>query len=389
MQDNIPSPISAVNSPFAAFTFEARIPHILGQIKTDNKLSHQQESALDELVSAIKTGRVKAEKDDFLDHDWPYWSSFAQAYHGKRYTEIPFYPSEAYIYYQVMRIMGYPHTGADPFVKIKTDGLADNRDFLASFAETHANSRQVFNEAHFMVLLYNNLWANSADLSQLDADDVLRDASLRGKLVIDDTKTLFILVSNPKITSVDFIVDNAGAELLSDLFLIDYLLHTRQVEHITIHTKQYPIFVSDATDSDVVKHLKLLRDFKITALSQFADTIQSYLDEGKLHVQSHPFWNSPLHFDDIPDDLTRSFANDTILLFKGDANYRRLFGDREWATSTPIEQVLDYFKSPCVSIRTLKSEIVLGLTDSQVLALDEEDKNWRINGRYGLVMVAP
>lgn len=387
-QHTLPTPISANNSPFAAFTFAKRIPFIFNQIKSNNALTPAQADELSRLLTEIQTGTATPQQKDFLPADWPFWEKFVREFTGLTYAEIPFFEAEAYLYYRIMRIMDYPNTGTDPFATLKTAGLGDNIAFLDAFAQKHLSEREALSEAYFTLLLYNTLWANSADLSQLDANDVLRDTSLRGRLVIDDTRDFHAQISAPSTTTVDYIVDNAGIELIADLFLADYLLHTDQVQEIILHVKQYPIFVSDATATDVSGHLEMMRSASSDAVSGFAKAIQSWLDEGRLRVRSHPFWNSPMHFTELPDDLKQGFAKGTLLLFKGDANYRRLFEDRAWPATTPIRDVLHYLAHPCASIRTLKSEIVLGLSEGQAKRLDAEDPNWLTNGRYGLIMVA-
>src|SRR5690606_35905380 len=122
----------------------------------------------------------------------------------------------------------------------------------------------VFNASYFSSLLHATLWGNSADLRQLETNDALVDPALRNKLVIDDSAALYTLLASAPHREVDIIADNAGLELLSDLFLIDYLLTTRQVSRVNLHLKAYPTFVSDATIPDVIDHLAILRSFQST-----------------------------------------------------------------------------------------------------------------------------
>lgn len=384
---NKPSYISGENSEFAAFTFEKRFPFIITQIKNSNTLSHKQQKAFDDLLNEIQQGIATPSRREFHTEDWPYWEAFVDQYAGKRYIEIPFYAAETYAYYQICNIMDFRHSRLDPFEQLKSEGLVNTGSFLKTTAERHVNQSDVFNESYFTILLYGSLWANSADLSQLSTDDVLRNTGLRGRLVIDDKLALTQLLNSKSYTTIDFIADNAGIELVADLFLIDYLLYTQSVERVNIHLKHYPIFVSDATTDDVFKHLRQLRSFRSEALSHFADRLQEYIHAGKLNLTSHPFWNSPLHITQLPLELKQQFEQGTLLLFKGDANYRRLFEDREWLPTTPIDYALDYLNHPCLSIRTLKSEIVLGLDDDQIKQLTNEDKNWITNGKYGLIML--
>jgi hypothetical protein len=71
------------------------------------------------------------------------------------------------------------------------------------------------------------------------------------------------------------------------------------------------------------------------------------------------------------------------VLLKGDANYRRLVGDRRWPAATPMEALTDYFPAPFAVLRTLKSEIVVDVPSER--GLDREDPDWRTNGRRGII----
>lgn len=386
---NPPRPISAATSPFAAFTFDVRFPHIINQIKTNNPLQPSQLAALDELVQEIAEGTVPAEKDIGYPEDRVYWETFFAEYTGKRYAEVPFFEAEAYIYYRIIHIVDFKNTGMDPFHRVKTDSLMQHRDFVEAAAAKHMQQPLAFSADYFGTLLQATLWGNSADLSQLETNDALVDPALRNNLVIDDSLALCGMIGATAGREIDFITDNAGLELVSDLFLIDYLLATGQVSHINLHLKAYPTFVSDATPSDVMDHLELLKGFGAEAVSQFVDRLEGHRSSGKLRLLSDSFWNSPCHFTKLPAAITQGFGNDTILLFKGDANYRRLFEDREWPYTTPVKGMLDYLPRPCFSIRTLKSEIVLGMEAGKVRELDEADENWVTNGKYGLIQGNP
>lgn len=388
-QQPIPQSIAVANSPFAAFTFEKRIPFIFDQIRSNNKLTPAQTDELVRLLAEIQTGVVAPMPDDFLPIDRPYWEKFIKKHGNRTYADVPFFEAEAYIYYRIMRIVDYPNSGVDPFGKLKKDGVEENLAVLDGLAHRHQNEGDHFNEDYFTVLLYNALWANSADLSQIDAHDVLRDERLRGRLVIDHIPALIHQINKADVTALDYVVDNAGIELMADFFLADYLLRTGRVQRINLHVKQYPIFVSDATEADVAEHLAIMLQAGSESLAHFSRAVQDWQEAGKLRVISHPFWNSPLHFTEMPADLTGGFDEGSLLLFKGDANYRRLFEDRAWPPSTSIADVLHYFKQPCASIRTLKSEIVLGISDQQAARLTKEDPDWLTNGRYGLVMFQP
>lgn len=46
-----------------------------------------------------------------------------------------------------------------------------------------------------------------------------------------------------------------------------------------------------------------------------------------------------------------------MVFLKGDANYRRLIGDRRWPTNTPFSDVAGYFPTKLCALRTLKAEL--------------------------------
>lgn len=47
----------------------------------------------------------------------------------------------------------------------------------------------------------------------------------------------------------------------------------------------------------------------------------------------------------------------SMVFVKGDANYRRLIGDRLWPTDTPFPDVAGYFPARLCALRTLKAEL--------------------------------
>jgi hypothetical protein len=87
----------------------------------------------------------------------------------------------------------------------------------------------------------------------------------------------------------------------------------------------------------------------------------------------------------MPDPLLRELAQADLIISKGDANYRRLLGDRHWQFTTPFDDVVCYLPAPFVAIRTLKSEMVAGLDPGQPERVAIQDPNWLIDGRWGMI----
>jgi hypothetical protein len=74
-----------------------------------------------------------------------------------------------------------------------------------------------------------------------------------------------------------------------------------------------------------------------------------------------------------------------MVIFKGDANYRRVIGDALWPSEATIAEATSYFPAPLLLLRTMKSDAVVGLPTGLAQRLDAADRDWRINARRGLI----
>ncbi|EPB67261.1 hypothetical protein ANCCEY_13651 [Ancylostoma ceylanicum] len=93
-------------------------------------------------------------------------------------------------------------------------------------------------------------------------------------------------------------------------------------------------------------------------------------------------------------ELYRELSEASIIIFKGDLNYRKLVGDREWPYETPFKCVFQtalcgFLPAPVLAIRTLKSETVAGLPDDVAERMrNEPDRKWMVTGDYGVAELA-
>ena len=76
------------------------------------------------------------------------------------------------------------------------------------------------------------------------------------------------------------------------------------------------------------------------------------------------------------------------MIFKGDANYRRLLGDRHWAATTPIHEIVRP-SFELVALRTAKAEVMAGLEPAVAASAQETDPDWLTNGKWGMIQVVP
>lgn len=237
-------------------------------------------------------------------------------------------------------------------------------------------------------LLLADVFANRMDLSFAASRERGTAAEANDLLVDDRARALDLLEQGDG--PVHFIIDNAGTELSLDLVLAARLLE-RLGARVVLHLKVHPAFVSDALEHDVRWFLQA-RDALAEALWSTAsgaaracrDTLAAALDDGRLQLRPHPYWNGPTSLWELPHGLARELSSARLVILKGDAHYRRAVGDALWPPETPFSDVTAYFPAPLLALRTLKSDTIVGLPVGMATRLDGEDGRWRVNGQRGV-----
>jgi hypothetical protein len=75
---------------------------------------------------------------------------------------------------------------------------------------------------------------------------------------------------------------------------------------------------------------------------------------GALTVAAHAAWSAPAPFWALPGDLRAALARAALALVKGDANYRRLLGDRHWPHADAFARVVGaYDDAPSMQTRSV------------------------------------
>ena len=92
---------------------------------------------------------------------------------------------------------------------------------------------------------------------------------------------------------------------------------------------------------------------------------------------------------DLPRDIREDLKKSSLLISKGDANYRRILGDREWDITEGFHQIVDYLPVPLAALRTLKCELAVGLDLDQIQFVFNQDPKWMINGKWGVIHFSP
>jgi hypothetical protein len=89
------------------------------------------------------------------------------------------------------------------------------------------------------------------------------------------------------------------------------------------------------------------------------------------------------------EDLYTRLTQAALTVFKGDLNYRKLVGDLRWPMSTSFATSLRGFHPcPLTSLRTLKADVCVGLSDGCIRKMAERFANtneWMTSGDYAVI----
>lgn len=365
---------SALTSPPGSFPWTVlhdRHPALIARVLDGLPYAPDRRQALSELAEEI-TGPIRPLPPSA--HDAARWAEWGRDHIGQSWYDVPFLWAESFFYRKLLGAAGYfgpgPWQGIDPFEPVKSaeltgDALAEE---LAALAALPVDERTEG-------LLAATLWGNQADLGfRLQQKDDGRASAL----VADESAALWPLLTG----TVCVVADNAGRELVPDLLLADHLLTAGAVERIVLHVKAYPYFTSDATMADVLACLRRL------VVEEAGQRLWDAVRAGRLVIRAHPFSVAPWSYHDMPTDLAEDFAAASVTIMKGDLNYRRLVGDRAWPPDTPFGTVTAYFPGPVAAVRTLKSDVVVGVPDDVLARLESSGEPWRTNGAHALIQVA-
>ena len=369
---------------FAHQTIKKRKPHIINQILELGDFTPRIRESLLDFKIEMSSGRIKPLHES--TRDLPIWLQDIEPWLGKTWFEIPWFLAEAFFYRRILEITHYfqpgPFMGVDPFEPLKTKEMLEglsvfNHIYPSIVPEGHLEGfQQVCNKA---------LWGNRGDLSLInDLDPSMETQSHR--IILDHTKNAYQFLTAKEPSKVAYIFDNAGKELFFDLAMIDYLIQTELALEVTCYLKCQPFFVSDTMPKDLFKTLAIMTTSGESTIQQLGKRVESHIKSGIIRIEAPPFFTYGRMYREMPPVLQAQIRSHDLTVFKGDANYRRLMGDRLWPPSTPIEVASEYFPTAYLSLRTLKSELILGLSEDVLDKVKQEsDPNWLTNGKRGVI----
>ncbi len=388
---------------FAEHTLKKRLPDQIDLVVARNRLSGRPARVLFDLKKELDGGVIEdpfvgssAQKGAFGEEELAVWEREVSRHAGSRWNSVPWYFAEALFYLKLLLAFRYfDEDGGffrvDPFRHEKDDELFSRTGCIRTMA-TVANMLGGVGDPQekILPLIVCALWGNRIDLSN---KQIAHDA---GRRILDRDRENILVDHSGRVKEilsaagrVDIVTDNCGTELGCDLLLAECLLGLSRRRKVFFHLKKYPMFVSDAMEKDVKMTVAAFLSAVSPALRAIGESLSLHMEEGRLVLCDHDFWNSPLHYTDLPKDIYASLAVSDLVMLKGDVNYRRLLSDRHWPKNSSMEDITAYFPAPFVALRTLKSEIVVDLDEKTVAALDRLDPDWMVNGERGIIRTVP
>ncbi len=394
----------AEEGSFANYTVKERLPAIVDSIIAKNPMESDEKNNLlqlrreilgEKLANPFKgKGSTKIDLTLFENEELKTWEKHISLYTGKTWFEVPWYFAEAFLYLRILIAFGYYNRDShnykkDPFKPMKHEELQIKGGALERIKEILKLLHKTPQEKHvlFRELILLSLWGNRIDLSYQHIVDQTRKGSIQTNdslLIINDIESLTEKLIHS--SNIHFILDNSGTELLSDILLSLYLLADK-TKSVTLHVKKHPFFVSDTIKEDIYISIEAMKKSSVNSLRDFATSVETLIKNQHLIIKEHFFWNGPCSFPEMPKKLAEELSLADLCILKGDANYRRLLSDRKWNPITPIEHITKYFPSPFAILRTMKSELIVGITKKRYNTLKREDPKWLINGKRGIIQL--
>lgn len=362
---------------FAYFTIKERFPKIYNDYCSGNFDDFIEHTTVEDALNIFKQN----ECSDL---------SFIQGKETKTLKDFfesePFFESEVLFYHVLLAQKEYFKNKNDFFaIKKDTDYTNEHDSYRkelenlfnqGNYYQNIKDQREKFlsQQRDFRAILNYSLTANTGDLSQLEIN---RPDSVR--ILHDDTDKCFNFIISKKHKRFDIICDNSEAELFSDIYLAVFMIIHDYVNKVVLHVKSYPYFVSDATIDDFGKLVNTLT--KDNSNSQLLEL----LSKKKIEVKTHKFWTEAKYFDELPKDLGINKNTTDLLIVKGDLNYRRLVGDKNWKSTDSFEKRCLIKDIPVIAPRVLKSDVLVGVEPIFVSMAKAQDKKYKTDGKWGVI----
>ncbi|PLW50731.1 hypothetical protein PCASD_00647 [Puccinia coronata f. sp. avenae] len=410
------------------------------------------EAARDKELSPLDLKQAHTEQEKSIIHLYNQELSKTKAAGKSTWFSASWLFTECYLYQRLHGLFNqHEHwRNFDPFEHQKLSSFRSSWSAVSSLClilhrltkqqqQSSANHRDdVGLQAQFNELLSACLWGNATDLSLLPnmtheeiqhlqtsasrkPESVLRDDSTQVWQTCFETHSSGPDAHAGRSKRIDFVLDNAGFELFTDLVLADWIISNSKATQIFFHPKLIPWFVSDVMKKDIDQLLESMVDpvqffgsvctdpsstpilsdqpphSHVHVVQEIGKRWKGYFQTGVWKVMDATllsFWTNPLPFWDIPSrdqQLLEQLQATELVIFKGDLNYRKLTGDAMWEVETSVEEAVGPLNGlfNLLSLRTCKADVCVGLSAGKEAWVSTIDPEWRVNGKFGLITFVP
>jgi uncharacterized protein with ATP-grasp and redox domains len=406
---------------FAYSTARARWPKILNQTKDESIKVRMEKNAnnvelvkqgeeilagIDDLIrdieSSSKVRLFTAEEIEFIPSLESYNIMFKEFGSSPSWLNGPWLLLECYLYRYIDLIVKSRKEwfDYDTFEVMKRDafkssslGVYELAIRYKTLSEELKKTEEIdLEKAKFLFeeFIDISLWGNATDLSLL-ANATLEDIQSRqgkearaksAKNIIDNdlpeawSRFLSVPEENRRI---DIVLDNAGFEFYTDLSLALFLLDAKLVKNVVFHCKSRPWMVSDTMVKDYglfiedMKNLEWFPDHRVE-MDYFVESIEKYHANGQFTLKDSEFWTCAYDYTKLSSEETKFggaelykyFQDSTLVIVKGDLNYRKLTADRQWPKTTSFATALGSLAQSNIHIlalRTCKADVCVGMAE--------------------------
>ncbi|CAH1388658.1 unnamed protein product [Nezara viridula] len=412
---------------FAYPSMKDRVPVILSKLvdllyrEKQNIINIYGEGAEEELKTAIgeisqlknhvQTGKP-FEKFSSSDPDTDIWNADLEGFikNGSKlnYYEAIWLFAECYLYRKIREIFATKSclNILDPFFYQKSLLLTDSLPAIGpimthmeeeGLLDTSKSLSQKQLQEELTMLLKCTLWANRLDLSlaggtvEVQSDLLHQVRNWDDNILVNDLERVSCLLVAVENSSkiVDYVTDNSGLEILCDLFLADYLVSKCNVKQLNFRLKPIPWYVSDVMPKDFYQTVEAVRSSKNPIYRKFGERWQKHIDEGIWKVKVDLYWCLGKPYSDMVDSdpqLYKELSSSSLIIFKGDLNYRKLVQDINWDPITPFSEAIGKFHpAPLVTLRTCKADVICGLEKDLAEVMNAKYDDWLVSGNFAVV----
>ncbi|VUZ46058.1 unnamed protein product [Hymenolepis diminuta] len=279
-----------------------------------------------------------------------------------------------------------------------------------------SHSKPCLEDLKFFLLC--SLWSNEVDLSMqvgetecdthIGASQLKEDIASKtfNQMVVNDLVQVTARwpLNDPSRTVV-IVTDNTSPEIFADLVLGEFLLSCGLAESVIFMPKRLPWFVSDVTARDFDWLLKC-RDVpgsleNLAKIRPWLERWSQRFCDGSFSTEVHGFWTLPFGYNEMkpraPDLYHRLTAECSVVIFKGDLNYRKLLEDRSWAPDSERDKVTAFGRcfppdigegsSLMMTLRVAKADVAVGLTPERLQEVRARDPQWWVKGLFGFIQI--